>query len=76
MYLVYIMGVLTHTTSLLNHLKPLLCYVISCRPRVDVHKGKGSGPCGQREGVKTLIICGRHKWIASRPTESEMHVLN
>ena len=33
---------------------------------MDVHKG---GPahvdaCGQGEGVKNVIFCGRHKWMA------------
>jgi len=35
---------------------------------VDVHKGE-EGPahvdaCGQGEGVKNLIFCGCHKWMA------------
>ena len=34
---------------------------ISCRPRVDVHKG-GIRPMG--EWSKTWFLCGRHKWMA------------
>jgi len=46
---------------------------ISCRPRVDVHKG-GGGPahvdaCGQGES-KTGFFCGRHKWMAPKKGES------
>jgi len=41
---------------------------ISCRPHVVVHKGE-LGPahvdaCGQGEGVKNLIFCGCHNWMA------------
>jgi len=43
---------------------------ISCRSRVDVHKGEGGPPhmdvCGQREGVQNPDFCGRYKWMAPR----------
>src|SRR6218665_31879 len=57
------LGSVGHCTS---HFKRAAC--ISCRPRVDVHKGaEGSGPCGRMwtegGGVKNLIFCGRHKWM-------------
>src|SRR6218665_4033385 len=55
------LGLVGHCTS---HFKRAVC--ISCRPRVDVHKGVGggSGPCGQGEGgSKTRFFCGRHKWM-------------
>src|SRR6218665_3524678 len=57
------LGPVGHCTS---HFKRAVC--ISCRPCVDVHK-VGGGPghvdaCGQGEGVKNVIFCGRHKWMA------------
>src|SRR6218665_3492995 len=55
------LGPVGHRTS---HFKRAVC--ISCRPRVDVHKGGGgSGPCGQGEGIKNSIFCGRHKWMTT-----------
>src|SRR6218665_3764930 len=55
------LGPVGHCTS---HFKRAVC--ISCRPRVDVHKGWGGGVrpmwTGGR-GVKNLIFCGRHKWM-------------
>ena len=51
--------IMDHCTS---QFKRAVC--ISCRQRVDVHKGRGPAhvdACGQGEGVKTLIFCGRHK---------------
>src|SRR6218665_3845222 len=57
------LGPVGHCTS---RFKRAVC--ISCRLRVDVHKGE-EGPahvdaCGQGEGVKNLIFCGCHKWMA------------
>src|SRR6218665_386057 len=40
---------------------------ISCRPRADVHKGEGFGPCGRmwtEGGGQKLDFCVRHKWMA------------
>src|SRR6218665_1468689 len=59
------LGPVGHCTS---HFKRAVC--ISCRPCVDVHKGGGGCPahvdaCGQGEGVKNVIFCGRHKWMAT-----------
>src|SRR6218665_2519671 len=50
-----------------SHFKRAVC--ISCRPCVDVHKGEGGlahvDACGQGGGgVKNVIFCGRHKWMA------------
>src|SRR6218665_576619 len=39
---------------------------ISCRPRVEDHKGRGSGRCGRtwtEGGGQKPDICGRHKWM-------------
>ena len=48
--------------------KRAMCRPISCRPHVDVHAWGGSlvhvDACGQREGIKNLIFCGRHKRMA------------
>ena len=30
-------------------------------------RGRGSGSCGQGEGLKTRFSCGRHKWMAPYP---------
>src|SRR6218665_1577437 len=48
-----------------NRFKRAVC--ISCRPRVDCGRpqgGRGVWPMWTGEGVKTLIFCGRHKWMA------------
>src|SRR6218665_896084 len=46
---------------------------ISCRSRVDVHKGEGGlavwhmwTHVDRGRGVRNLIFCGRYKWISPR----------
>src|SRR6218665_1587867 len=71
------LGPVGHRTS---HFKRAVC--ISCRPCVDVHKGEGVRPMwthvDRGRGVKNVIICGLHKWMApylldNRPTLTLYH---
>src|SRR6218665_2621596 len=43
----------------------------------DVHTegGEGFGSCGQGEGIKNLIFCRRHIWMAPNSHQRKVHTI-